>query len=195
MNIAAMVDAAFRPIAPIFAHQGAITLSDSSGVSGSLELAAELAADATSASVQRVGGNALINGQRAPSGLAVSIGGDSYALTADAEVVDGAITLAITPAATTTYAAATAVTLADSVTWDLVALGAQLEPSESSRKPGMAGGSADHASTVYVLKSKLSGQTASGLREKELTIDGASVPVHAVLDEDPFWALQAGSAP
>lgn len=194
MNVAAVLDSAFVSVGPILAHRGVITLSDSSGVSGSLELAAELAEGATSASVQRVGGNALINGQRAPSGLAVTIGGDSYALTADAEVVDGAITLTITPAATTTYAAATAVTLAESVTWDLVALGAQLEPSESSRRPGMAGGSADHASTVYVLQSKLSGQTQSGLREKELTIDGQSVPVHAVLDEDPFWALQAGSA-
>jgi len=189
-----VLERTFEAGGAIFAHRGAITLSDSSGVSGSLELAAELAEDVTSVSVQRVGGSALINGQRAPSGLAVTIGGDSYALTADAEVVDGAITLAITPAATTTYAAATAVVLADSVTWDLVALGAQLEPSESSRKPGMAGGSADHASTVYVLQSKLAGQTASSLREKELTIDGASVPVHAVLDEDPFWALQAGSA-
>lgn len=193
MNAAAVLDRAFAAGGAIFAHRGAITLSDSSGISGSLELAAELTSGASSASVRRVGGAALINGQRAPSGLAVTIGGDSYATTADAEVTDGVLTLAITPAATATYAAAAAVSLADSVTWDLVALGAQLEPSRSSREPGMAGGSADHAATVYVLQSKLPGQTAAGLREKELKIDGQSAPIHGVLDEDPHWALQAGS--
>lgn len=192
MNAAAVLDSVFVGSGNIFVHQGTITLSDSNGVAGTLELAAELAEDATTASITGTGGAPLSDGQQAPSGLTVTVGADAYALAAAATVQDGALSVTITPAATTTYAAATAVTFAAAVEVDLVALGAQLEVSASSREPGMASPGVDHAATVHVLQSKLSSYTKARLRGMELKIDGPTVPVHDVLDEDPHWALVAG---
>lgn len=192
MSLAALLDDVFTDVGDLVAHQGTITLSDSHGVAGSLELVAELAEDATTASLTGTGGTPLSDGQKAPSGLGITIGADTYALAAAATVQDGALAITITPAATTTYAAATAVVFDDAVEVDLVALGAQLEVSRSSREPGMASPGVDHAGTVHQLKSKLPGYTKARLREMELKIDGTTVPVHDVLDEDPHWALIAG---
>lgn len=192
MNAAAVLDSAFVAAGAIFAHQGTITLSDSNGVAGTLELASELAEDATTAAITGTGAAPLSDGQRAPSGLAVTIGADTYALAAAATVQDGALSVTITPAATTTYAAATAVVFDASVDVDLVALDAQLEASRSSREPGMATPGADHKATVYVLQSKVPTLTKAALGSMELKIDGTTVPVHDVLDEDPHWALVAG---
>lgn len=192
MTAAAILGDAFVDAGEIFAHRGTITLSDSNGVAGTLELAAELAEDATTASITGTGATPLADGQQAPPGLVVTIGADAYALAAAATVQDGALAVTITPAATTTYAAATAVVFAAAVEVDLVAINAQLEASASSREPGLASPGVDHAATVYVLQSKLSGYTKARLRGMELKIDGTTVPVHNVLDEDPHWALVAG---
>jgi hypothetical protein len=191
MNVAAALDQVFASSGAAFAHRGSITLSDSHSVGGSLKLAAELAEDATTATIAGLSGP-LSDGARVPAGLSLTIGADTYATAAEALVQDGALSITITPAATTTYAAATAVILAGAVSWDLVALDGQLEASREARQPGSSRVGTDHAATVYVLKSKLPGVPGERLREMELTIDDRSAPVMNVVDEDPHWALIAG---
>ena len=194
MNVAERLDAAFVARGSVFAHRGTCVLSDSNGVSGAAELATELAAADSTATIGGSSGGFLSDGQRSPSGLSVTIGGDSYTASAAAIVQDGRLALPITPAATTTYASGSAVVLGDSVTWDLVALEAQVESARDRRHPGSAREGTNHSATVYVLKSKLPTLDRQTIQEMELTVDGESLPVKDVVDEDPHFALIGGGA-
>lgn len=191
MNVAEVLDSVFTSVGPILAFRGTAVLEDSHSVRGTLSLAAELTSGSTAPTIANA--TLLQEQARVPTGLSLTIGGDTYTTDTEARVEDGALTLSITPLATTTYAASTAVVLDDAVSWDLVALHAEVVASGEAREPGTKRQATEHKATVYVLQSKLPDAfTVERLREMELTIDGRNAPIMNAVDEDPHWALIAG---
>lgn len=194
MTISSMIDATFQRVGHQFVHDGTIVLNDSNGVAQSLELSAELSISTSLAAMAAVTGSSLTEGNRVPTGLALTIDGDPYTTTADGKVADLALVLAITPAATSTYAAGTAVVLGDAVTWDLVALETSSKASTAKRDPSAVRTPTGHSATLSVLKSKLPGITQARLLKMELIINGQPAPILDVVNAAPFWDLLAGGA-